>query len=51
MNKDARHIEIVKEAMKMVKGGHQGNMFFEIEKEASLPKGKSGIFDSVITSD
>jgi len=48
MEKDLKQLEIVKEAMKMVENGKDGNVFFEIEKDATVSDGKKGIFDSVI---
>jgi len=52
MGKTAKQLEVIKEAMAMVKNnGKGGNIFFEIDKEASSPApGKKGMFDDVINS-
>ena len=47
MSKDAKQLEIIKEAMKMV-SKNDGNVFFETDKTASMPSGKDGMFDGVI---
>jgi len=48
MDKSEEELSIVKEAMKMVGSGKQGNVFFELEKDAGVPSEKGGMFDSVI---
>jgi len=50
MNKSVNELEIVKEAMKMIENGKNGNMFFELEKDATASEGKRGMFDSVLQS-
>lgn len=47
--KDNRQLEIVKEAVRLTKGGKGGNVFFEVEKTASSSSSeKVGMFDGVI---
>ena len=49
LTKDENQLAIVKEAVKMASGGKQGNVFFELEKDAETsPTEKVGMFDSVI---
>jgi len=51
MEKDSGQLEVIKEAMNMLKNGKEGNVFFELEKEASVSGQKLGMFDNVINSD
>ena len=48
MSKDSRQIEIIKEAMNLLKDGKEGNVFFEIDKTAGISDNKKGMFDGVI---
>jgi hypothetical protein len=48
MKKDQKELEIIKEAMKMIENGKDGNVFFELEKEASASGGKKGMFDNLL---
>lgn len=51
VNKSQNELDIIKEAMKMVQNGNEGNVFFEIEKEASADNStKKGMFDGVISN-
>jgi hypothetical protein len=50
MGKTAQELSIIKEAIKMVQNGKEGNQFFEIEKDASTSSNvKKGIFDGVVS--
>ena len=49
MKKTSRQLEVTKEAMKLMKEGREGNIFDNIEKNASTsPDNKKGMFDSII---
>ena len=48
MKKDERDLDIIKEATKMVKGGREGNIFFEIEKDAEILPEKKGMFSGIL---
>jgi hypothetical protein len=49
LTKDKNQLSVVKEAVKMASGGKQGNVFFELEKDAETgPREKLGMFDGVI---
>jgi len=48
MEKDERQLDIIKEAAKMVKGGKDGNIFFEIEKDAATLPIKREMFSGVL---
>ena len=48
LEKDANQLSIIKEALKLVSNGKEGNVFFEIEKDAGTTDTKAGMFDSVV---
>ena len=47
MNKTPRELEIIKAASEMIDSGREGNIFFELEKNASVP-GKRDMFSGVV---
>jgi len=51
MSKDDNQILIIKEAMKMIENGKEGNIFFELDKEAAAEEGsKLGMFGNILPS-
>jgi len=48
MSKDGNQIEIIKQAMNLLKDGKEGNVFFEVEKTAGVSTEKKGMFDGVV---